>query len=101
MGGLVRPVGEGQRGSRAAIMLAKPSQASEVDHGSVRERFIPFEDTQRSQRVPAAGSPVPTFQREMDLARMRVLEQPGSIRLLLGAEQINRFTDTSIRLASN
>ena len=62
-----------------------------MDGGSGRGLLAPAEDTQRPQRVPPAGPTVAVLERKVDLAAMRVLQQPGAIGLLLGSEQIDRF----------
>src|SRR5688572_30498541 len=53
------------------------------DRGSRSGLLIPVEDTQRPQRVPPAGPIIAVLKREVDLARMRVLQQPRTIRLPL------------------
>src|SRR5579862_6032013 len=58
---------------------------------------VPAEDTQCSQRVPPAGPAVTVLERKVDLAGMRVLKQPGTIGLLFGSEQINRFVHPRVR----
>ena len=59
--------------------------------------LVPAEDTQRPQRVPPAGPAVAVLERKVDLAGMRVLQQPGAIGLLLGSEQIDRFVHPRVR----
>ena len=58
--------------------------------------LVPPEDTQRPQRVPPAGPVIAVLKREVDLAGMRVLQQPGSVRLLFGSKQIDRFVHTRV-----
>src|SRR6267142_3995450 len=59
--------------------------------------LVPAEDSQRPQRVPPAGPTVAVLEGKVDLARMRVLQQPGAIGLLLGSEQIDRFVHPRVR----
>src|SRR5438093_7791896 len=59
--------------------------------------LVPAEDTERPQRVPPAGPTVAVLERKVDLAGMRVLQQPASIGLLLGSEQIDRFVHPRVR----
>src|SRR5215216_2298132 len=47
---------------------------------------VPVEDTQSPERVPPAGPAVAVLEREVDLAGMRVLQQPGAVGLLFGSE---------------
>jgi chitooligosaccharide deacetylase len=58
------------------------SAGPESVRGSAGGRLVPAEDAQRSQRIPPAGTAVPVLERKMDLAGMRVLQQPGAIGLL-------------------
>ena len=67
------------------------------DRGSGSGLLVPAEDTQRPQRVPPAGPTVAVLEREVDLAGMRVLQQPGAIGLLLGSEQVDRFVHPRVR----
>jgi hypothetical protein len=64
----------------------KRAEVGERDRGSGSGLLVPTEDTQRPQRVPPAGPAVAVLKRKVDLAGMRVLEQPGAIGLLLGSE---------------
>src|SRR5215813_9774382 len=57
--------------------------------GSSSRLLVPAEDTQRPERVPPAGPAVAVLESKVDPARMRVLQQPGAIGLLLGSEQID------------
>src|SRR5262249_45370461 len=66
-------------------------------NGSGSGPLVPAEDTQRPQRVPSAGPTVAGLERKVDLAGMRVLQQPGAIRLLLGSEPIDRFAHPRVR----
>src|SRR3954470_19023241 len=59
--------------------------------------FVPAENAQRPQGVPAARSAVAVLEREMDLARMGVLEQPPPVRLLLGPQHVDRLVHARIR----
>jgi hypothetical protein len=59
--------------------------------------LVPTQHTQRPERVPPAGPTVAVLERKVDLAGMRVLQQPGAIGLLLGSEQIDRFVYPRVR----
>src|SRR3990170_3052853 len=71
--------------------------ASKRDRGSGSGLLVPAEDTQRPHRVPPAGPTVAVLERKVDLAGMRVLQQPGAIGLLLGSEHIDRFVHPRVR----
>src|SRR6266542_1609947 len=75
----------------------KQERGAKPDRGSGSRLLVPVEDTQRPQRVPPAGPTVAVLERKVDLAEMRVLQQPGAIGLLLGSEQIDRFVDPRVR----
>src|SRR6202035_4728625 len=51
--------------------------------------LVPTEDPQRAQRVPPARPTIAILEREVDRARVGVLQKPPAIGLLLGSEQIN------------
>src|ERR1700736_3061210 len=59
--------------------------------------LVPTEDPQCTQRVPPAGPTIAILEREVDRARMGVLEKPRAIGLLLGSEQISCFIQARIR----
>src|SRR6266542_4051018 len=79
------------------------SLGREAEHGAKRDRasssrlLVPAEDTQRPERVPPAGPTVAVLERKVDLAGMRVLQQPGAIKLPLGSEHIDRFAHPRVR----
>lgn len=66
-----------------------------------KQALVPIQDTERPQRVPTAGLAVTILQRKVDLAGMRVLQQPCSVGLLSRSEQCNGFADTCVRLTPN
>jgi hypothetical protein len=59
--------------------------------------LVPAEDPERPQRVPPAGPTIAVVERELDFATMCVFQQPRTIGLLLGAEQLNGLVDPLVR----
>ena len=62
--------------------------------GSRSGLLAPFEDTHSPKRVPSARLVVAVLEFKMDLAGMRVLQEPDAVRLPLGSKQIDRFVHT-------
>ena len=50
---------------------------------------IPAKNPQGSEGVPSAGLAVAILQDEVNLARMRVLQEPAAVGLPLGSEQLD------------
>jgi hypothetical protein len=91
-GGLAEPL------RRVHSSLRKEAEpGARWDRGSGCGLLAPVEHTHRAQRVPPAGPTVAVLERKVDLAGMRVLQQPGAIGLLLGSEQIDRFAHPRVR----
>ena len=57
----------------------------------------PAQDAQGPQRVPAAGLTVAGVHLEVDRALVRVLQEPGAVGLLLGADQLDRLPCPIVR----
>src|SRR3989442_14937109 len=59
--------------------------------------IVPAQNPYGAKSVPPAGPTIAVLKRKVDLAGMRVLQKPSTIRLPLGTEQIDRFTHPRIR----
>src|SRR6478735_7017367 len=84
------------------LLVAAPRWSEDpVSHGwwwtELSPLVVPVEHAQRSQRVPAARVSVAVLERELGLARMGVLEQPGAVGLSLVPDQLNGLGDPLVR----
>ena len=87
------PISTRQSRRRAGAALARLNQDSR--EATVTPRTS--EHAQRAQRVPAAGPAVAVLEREVDRARVRVLEQPRAVGLLLRRTSVDRLGQPRVR----
>src|SRR5437764_8210016 len=62
---------------------------------------VPAQNPYGAKSVPPAGPTIAFLKRKIDLAGMRVLQQPSTIRLPLGTKQIDCFIHPRIRRTSD
>ena len=98
------PAGRAHRPLRRATSIASARSASGAAHDldSLEEKVarvsgdgpvVPAKHAERPQRVPSARRPVRLLEAEMHCARVGVLEQPTAIRVLLGADSLDRLIE--------
>jgi len=69
----------------------------ETEPGSSSGFVVPVDDTQSPERIPSARLVVTLLELKMHLAGICILQQPSTIRLLLGSQQMDRFVYTRVR----